>query len=150
MTVTKNTVVRNGCFNCSHLPGSLEARRPQWNIPNFIIRHFQKHTVVCKTLHMETWHQNLELKVPVCMELTIYSQTLGVFKLELFKWNSKETKLNMHKSTCKFVVFWIQDMGCHHLITFWHHINILRLHDVRSKNNYRVLTTKKMQIFSSV
>ena len=37
------------------------------------------------------------------MELTIYGQTLGVFKLQLIKRNSEETKRTMHKS--KFVVF---------------------------------------------
>ena len=37
------------------------------------------------------------------MELTIYGQTLGVFKLQLIKRNGKETKRTMHKS--KFVVF---------------------------------------------
>ena len=37
------------------------------------------------------------------MELTIYGQTLGVFKFQLIKRNNKETEQTMHKS--KFVVF---------------------------------------------
>ena len=53
---------------------------------------------------LQSYSQLKTFKFPAkCMELTIYGQTLGVFKLQLIKRNSKETKRTMHKS--KFVVF---------------------------------------------
>ena len=71
------------------------------------------------------------------MELTIYGQTLGVFKLQLIKGNSKETKRTMHKS--KFVVFKFGKWGVWLHVTSFHTMltSYLRVDDVTSENTYR-------------
>ena len=76
------------------------------------------------------------------MELTIYGQTLGVFKLQLIKRNSKETKRTMHKS--KFVVFKFGTWGVRLHVTSFHKMltSYLRVDDVKSENTYRVPNSK--------
>ena len=83
------------------------------------------------------------------MELTIYGQTLGVFKLQLIKLNSKETKRTMHKS--KFVIFEFGTLGVRLHVTSFHNMltSYLRVDDATSENTYRVPNSKNYK-FSQV